>query len=311
LRAPRWARRGGAARPRASPPSTPRCSPATRTTTSASALRSRGAPAARLAGAACMCVRMSLPARPRRGWATAGAACMCACCRWHAGQPGARQRAAPGRVRLGGARALQRGLPLGAASPGLPPNHPVPVPGLSTYAALLNLGHIAPGRARRARPPAPLSRRGCSARRRGAVRLFAEFFQSDIIVASPLGLATALAAAAGEGDGAGDFLSSVEVAVADRADVMLMQNWAHVATGAPRPAPTSNSYPALRASCCSACRDAEAPGAHVLVRRLCCCRVRGVRACGTASLWPCWAPARARREGPAYATVAAALAADW
>jgi hypothetical protein len=138
-------------------------------------------------------------------------------------------------------RVPRREPPLGGASPGLPPSHPVPVPGLGTYAELMNLGH--PGRARRARPPAPLSRRGRSARRRGAVRLFAEFFQSDIIVASPLGLATALAAAAAEGDGAGDFLSSVEVAVADRADVMLMQNWAHVATGAPRPAPSQTLTP--------------------------------------------------------------------
>lgn len=62
--------------------------------------------------------------------------------------------------------------------------------------------------------------------------MFAEFYQSDVIVASPLGLATALSAAAAEGGGAADFLSSVEVAVVDRADVMLMQNWAHVTTGA-------------------------------------------------------------------------------
>lgn len=64
------------------------------------------------------------------------------------------------------------------------------------------------------------------------MRLFAEFFQADVIVASPLGLATALSAAAAEGGGAADFLSSVEIAVVDRADVMLMQNWAHVVTGA-------------------------------------------------------------------------------
>ena len=68
--------------------------------------------------------------------------------------------------------------------------------------------------------------------RRGAVRMFAEFYQSDVIVASPLGLATALSAAAAEGGGAADFLSSVEVAVVDRADIMIMQNWAHVNTGA-------------------------------------------------------------------------------
>lgn len=64
------------------------------------------------------------------------------------------------------------------------------------------------------------------------MRLFAEFYQADVIIASPLGLATALSAAAAEGAGGADFLSSIEIAVVDRADVMLMQNWAHVSTGA-------------------------------------------------------------------------------
>ncbi|KAK9820865.1 hypothetical protein WJX81_006561 [Elliptochloris bilobata] len=63
---------------------------------------------------------------------------------------------------------------------------------------------------------------------RGAVRLFADFYQADVIMASPLGLSTALSAAAKEGGGATDFLSSIEIAAVDRADVMLMQNWAHV-----------------------------------------------------------------------------------
>ncbi len=118
------------------------------------------------------------------------------------------------------------------------------------------------------------------------MRLFAEFFQSDIIVASPLGLATALAGAAGEGDGAGDFLSSVEVAVADRADVMLMQNWAHVATGAPR---ATCGPAALRTPC-------ESTGVLRLQGSLCLCGgscgavLERVRACGTASLRPCRAP---------------------
>ena len=48
-------------------------------------------------------------------------------------------------------------------------------------------------------------------------RLFADFFQSDIIVASPLALATKLE----ENDLAeSDFLSSIELLIIDRADVM-------------------------------------------------------------------------------------------
>lgn len=90
---------------------------------------------------------------------------------------------------------------------------------------------------------------------RGQIKLFADPMQSDIIIASPVGLATKLAedaaaaaeAAGGEGRGkkgggggpaagnsssrAADFLSSIEVCVIERADVMLMQNWQHVVTG--------------------------------------------------------------------------------
>lgn len=66
---------------------------------------------------------------------------------------------------------------------------------------------------------------------RGAVRLFADFFQSDIIVASPIALATKQGEAEKEGPGELDFLSSIEIVLADRCDMFLMQNWAHVSSG--------------------------------------------------------------------------------
>ena len=65
---------------------------------------------------------------------------------------------------------------------------------------------------------------------RGAARLYADFYQSDILVASPLALATKLSESDKEGPGAADFLSSVEMVVVERADVLQMQNWAHVTT---------------------------------------------------------------------------------
>ena len=66
---------------------------------------------------------------------------------------------------------------------------------------------------------------------RGAVKLFADFYQSDIIVASPLGLVTKKAE--GEEDAVQDldFLSSIDIVLAARCDVFQMQNWAHVAAG--------------------------------------------------------------------------------
>ena len=63
------------------------------------------------------------------------------------------------------------------------------------------------------------------------MKLYSDFLQSDIIVASPIALATKLLDEAEEGAPA-DFLSSIEIAVVERADVQLMQNWAHVVTGA-------------------------------------------------------------------------------
>uniref|UniRef100_A0A146PAF8 U3 small nucleolar RNA-associated protein 25 homolog n=1 Tax=Fundulus heteroclitus TaxID=8078 RepID=A0A146PAF8_FUNHE len=62
---------------------------------------------------------------------------------------------------------------------------------------------------------------------RGNMRLYAPFYSSDIIIASPLGLRTVLGAE-GESRRDYDFLSSIELLVLDQTDVFLMQNWEHV-----------------------------------------------------------------------------------
>ncbi|KAI0302707.1 digestive organ expansion factor [Russula brevipes] len=57
---------------------------------------------------------------------------------------------------------------------------------------------------------------------RKSVRLFTEFYKSDIILASPLGLRMSI-----EKEKNFDFLSSIEILVADEVDCLTMQNWEH------------------------------------------------------------------------------------
>ncbi|KZT10784.1 digestive organ expansion factor [Laetiporus sulphureus 93-53] len=58
---------------------------------------------------------------------------------------------------------------------------------------------------------------------RKSVKLFADFYGCDLIIASPLGLRMSI-----EKEKSADFLSSVEVLIADQMDALTMQNWEHV-----------------------------------------------------------------------------------
>lgn len=64
---------------------------------------------------------------------------------------------------------------------------------------------------------------------RKSVKLYSDFYNSDILVASPLGLRM-IVGSEGDKKKEYDFLSSVEVVVLDQAHVFSMQNWSHIET---------------------------------------------------------------------------------
>jgi len=71
-----------------------------------------------------------------------------------------------------------------------------------------------------------------------SIRLYSDFFKSDIIVASPLGLKMLLAPDGGDDDesedesskrkGNSDYLTSIEICLLQHSEMILMQNWDHV-----------------------------------------------------------------------------------
>lgn len=64
-----------------------------------------------------------------------------------------------------------------------------------------------------------------------SLKLYTEFYSSDIIIASPLGLKSIIGIEGGkEKDRDYDFLSSIEMLVVDNCDMLMMQNWEHVLT---------------------------------------------------------------------------------
>lgn len=65
---------------------------------------------------------------------------------------------------------------------------------------------------------------------RKSIKLYSDFYTSDMIVASPLGLITKIGEAEREKEKDVDYLSSIEILIIDHADVIAMQNWSHVNT---------------------------------------------------------------------------------
>lgn len=59
------------------------------------------------------------------------------------------------------------------------------------------------------------------------LQLYADFYSSDIIISSPLGLRLVVGAE-GEAERDYDFLASIEMLILDQTELFLMQNWDHL-----------------------------------------------------------------------------------
>ncbi|CAI0460700.1 unnamed protein product [Linum tenue] len=64
---------------------------------------------------------------------------------------------------------------------------------------------------------------------RKSIRLYSDFYSSDMIVASPLALREKIDKVWAKKEEDFDYLSSIEVTIVDHADVIAMQNWEHLA----------------------------------------------------------------------------------